>query len=51
MTAQKWPPTGKYLISSGKEPPQNVKLFLTHLLSDGKHNISTSENLSRLIDS
>ena len=51
MIPQKWPPTIEGLTAEENEPPPNVASFLRHLLSDGKHSTSASDNLSRLIDS
>ena len=51
LIPQKWPPTIEGLTAEDNEPPPNVAFFLRHLLSDGKHSTSASDNLSRLIDS
>ena len=51
LIPQKWPPTIEGLTAEDNEPPPNAAFFLRHLLCDGKHSTSASDNLSQLIDS
>ena len=46
-----WPPTIETLTREYGTPPDSVRIFLTHLLTSGKHDTNTREKTKRLIDS